>query len=245
MYYSDEFSSMYDDWMVSDSIGMKKTFVAKELMKYVKKKYPDTGNEEISKEYDCFYDKALAIHQKLNMMLYAEYNLRKVKADFEATQNMECPALYGLGKTQLLFYLESVIIFARCALDASATIFSDLIFNKREDSFNNFAKRIIKSEEASHEELKKFIIEQGEDELSAFRLLCGVTKGRALRDIIIHQANIRLEYYEYKENSDKEKLFIEIKGIEPVDFEWFVDYFSEDVIYLIEHIICHLGKCVT
>ena len=39
-----------------------------------------------------------------------------------------------------------------------------------------------------------------------------------------------MEYYEYKENSEKEHLFLEVKGIEPFDLDYFVSYFTEEVV---------------
>ena len=173
--------------------------------------------------------KALAAHQKLAMMYFAEYNIHDVKSDFESTQNMECPALYGIGKTQILFYVESMILFARNALDVAATVYSKLIFNKRTDSYNEFSKRVISSNNSLLTELKSYLENHSGNTLSAFRLLCGTEKGRALRDIIVHQSNIKLAYLEYKENSEKERLFLILKDTEPVDFNCFITTFLEEV----------------
>lgn len=54
------------------------------------------------------------------MMLYAKDKFIEVKEDFESTHNMDIPAFYGMGKTGLLFYFESMIVFARNALDVAA-----------------------------------------------------------------------------------------------------------------------------
>jgi hypothetical protein len=224
-----EFNMVYDDWMVDGSFEIKKTYAAIDMLKSVGMKYPDVGDEEVDKKIEYLYEKTLTAHQKLVLMLFAEYNFHKVKVEFESTQNMEFPALYGMGNTMFLFYIESMILFARNALDVAATVYSDLIFSKRSDSFNDFSKWVIKSNNLLLENLKQYFKDNGEDGVSAFRLLCGQEKGRALRDIIIHQANVRLEYYEYKENSEKEHLFLLLKDMEPIDIDCFVSNFVDEV----------------
>mgnify|MGYP003312615515 CR=1 FL=1 len=224
-----DFDMIYDDWMIIETLDIKKSDVIKDMFKYVELKYSQSTDEESEKEYDYFLQKALAAHQKLAMMYFAEYNIHNVKSDFESTQNMEIPALYGVGKTQLLFYVESMILFARNALDVAATVYSKLILNRRTDSYNEFSKRILSSDDPLLKELKTYLENHSNDTLSAFRLLCGTEKGRALRDIIVHQANINLQYLEYKENSDKERLFLILKDTYPIDFNNFVLVFLEDV----------------
>lgn len=224
-----DFDMIYDDWMIMGTLEMKKSNVIKDMFSYVQLKYSQSNDEESEKEYNYLLQKALAAHQKLAMMYFAEYNIHDVKSDFESTQNMECPALYGIGKTQILFYVESMILFARNALDVAATVYSKLIFNKRTDSYNEFSKRVISSNNSSLTELKTYLENHSGNTLSAFRLLCGTEKGRALRDIIVHQSNIKLEYLEYKENSEKERLFLILKDTEPVDFNCFITTFLEEV----------------
>ena len=224
-----DFDMIYDDWMIMGTLEIKKSNVIKDMFAYVQLKYSQSNDEESEKEYNYMLQKALAAHQKLAMMYFAEYNIHDVKSAFESTQNMECPALYGVGKTQILFYVESMILFARNALDVAATVYSKLIFNKRTDSYNEFSKRVISSNDSSLTELKTYLENHSDNTLSAFRLLCGTEKGRALRDIIVHQSNIKLEYLEYKENSEKERLFLILKDTEPIDFNYFVTTFLEEV----------------
>lgn len=38
-----------------------------------------------------------------------------------------------------------------------------------------------------------------------------------------------MEYHEYKENGEKEYLFLLLKGMEPVDLDWFVSNFIDEV----------------
>ena len=227
MIWNDEFDLVYDDWMIMDNVELEKSYAAKELFQCVIKKYGDTS--ETKEKVDYLYEKALVLNQKLSMMLYAKYNIFKVKSDFESTQNMEIPALYGIGKTRILFYLESMIVFARNALDVAATVYSDLLLDKRLDSFNDFSKKIMKSTDTQLQSLKEYFLKNSDDGLCAYRLLCGSEKGRALKDIIIHQANVNLIYSEYRENSEKERLFLILKNEPLVDLDDFVHSFISEV----------------
>ena len=229
MQYND-FNLMYDSiTMGNGSIPIRKTLIALNILDCLKMKYPDTGDESINRKFDYLYDKALAVQQKAIMMMFAGYNFRNAKHNFEITQNMEFPVLFGVEKTSLLFYIESMIVFARNALDVAAALYSDLLFDKRTDSFNDFSKKLMSSDNPQFEELKRYFEDIREDGLSAYRLLCGSEKGRALRDIIIHQANVNLEYYEYKEGSEKEHLFLIIKDYAPIDVDWFISVFIDEV----------------
>lgn len=229
----DEFSMVYDDWMVFEKINIEKTYVAKEIALLAQIKYPRDMSVEFDEKFDYLYDKSLATHQKLAMMMYAQSMLLKVRSDFESTQNMTLPALYGQGKTKILFYFESMIVFARNALDVAASAYSDLLY-KRTDSFNKFVKWVKNCGDSELEELKQFYSSCEENQMSALRLLCGQEKGRALRDIIIHQANVRMEYHKYKENSEREHLFLEIANKEPIDIDYFVSHFTQEVIEILE-----------
>lgn len=74
------------------------------------------GDEKTNKKFDWFYVKALVVQQKLSMIMFVEYNFHKAKAEFEVTQNMEIPALYGMGRKMILFYFEIMVVFAWNAL---------------------------------------------------------------------------------------------------------------------------------
>ena len=224
-----DFDMIYDDWMVFGTFDIKKSNAIKEMFESINLKYANLNDDESNKEYNYLLQKSLAAHQKLAMMYFAEYNIHEVKSNFESTQNMTCPVLYGVGRTQIIFYVESMILFARNALDVAATIYSKLILNRRSDSFNDFSKRIIASEDPLLGDLKKYFEGNSGKTLHAFRLLCGTEKGRALRDIIIHQSNIKLEYLEYKENSEKERLFLMLKDVAPIDLEYFIANFLEEI----------------
>lgn len=227
IWHSDsDFEMIYDDWMVTSSEKIDPKIFAEELVTYIGQKYPENISEEIDNTFDHFYDKALAMQQKLAMMQYAIYNYHLVKADFESTQNMTIPAFYGMAKTKILFYVESAIVFARNSLDVSACIYSDILLNRREDSFNELCKKIEKQEDSIFDDFKAKKSSWQENDLNAFNLLCGTSRGRALRDIIIHQTNVNVEYDEYKENSEREKLFIILKDFGQIDLDEFIEYFT-------------------
>ena len=230
----DEFSMIYEEWTSCKTVKPEKDFTAKEPILLAEMKYPEEGCKEKDEKFDFLYDKALAVHQKIAMMLYAKNKFLKAKKDYESTQNMDAPALYGMGKTELLFYFESMIVFARNALDVASFVYSDLFFDQRIDSFNKFMKKVKKSEAPFLEDLKQYYIKAEEEEMFALRMLCGSEKGRALRDIIVHQANVHMEYYEYKANSEKEHLFLEIKDAAPIDIDFFMSHFTQDVIEILE-----------
>lgn len=182
-------------------------------------------------------EKAVICHQKIKMMLFAEKCAIKTLNEFEISQNMEMPCLFGDDETTLLYHTESTILFARNALDVVATIFHYIAFHERCDSFNKFTKRILKDESDKFFYLKSYICEIDKLDIHAFRLLCGSEKGRALRDQIVHQTNINLDYYEYKEGSDKEKLFILLdKSKMMIPYREFMSDFVMEVVEMISSI---------
>lgn len=125
-----------------------------------------------------------------------------------------------------------MIIFARNALDVAAYVYGDLLFGTRVDSFNKLIKKVKTSDDSLFCELKDYF----DKETFAFSLLCGEERGRALRDIIIHQANVKMSYYEYKENSEKERLFLLLKDREPLDINIFAVTFIQDVLRIFEEV---------
>ena len=236
-FFFDEFDMFYDDWMTTDNVKLNKITLGKDLALLVDKKYPEGISDEMDDRYNFFYNKALALQQKIVMIQYAEACYHHVKNDFEITQNMTVPAFYGMGASKILFFVESIIVFARNALDVSASVYSDLLLDKRYDSFNNLSKKILNMEDDRFVGLKNSFERWGKDRTSAYRLLCGITHGRALRDIIIHQSVIRLEYFEYKENSEKEKLFLVLKDMDPICLDDFIKDFIKNFLEIFK--ICN------
>lgn len=236
-----DFEMLYDDWMVTTSEKINSIIFAEDLVTYIEQKYPQ-NNCDNAESYNHFYDKALAMQQKFAMMQYAIHNYHLAKADFESTQNMTFPALYGLAKTKILFYVESAIIFARNTLDVSTSIYSDILFNCREDSFNKLCKKIDKQDNSIFNDFKAKKASWQKNCPNAFNLLCGTSKGRALRDIIIHQTNVNIEYDEYKENSEREKLFIILKDFGQIDLDLFISQFSLQLYNILSefNILCKM-----
>lgn len=236
-----DFEMLYEDWMVTSSEKINSIIFAEELVTYIEQKYPQ-NNCKNTESYNHFYDKALAMQQKLAMMQYAIHNYYLAKADFESTQNMTIPSLYGMGKTKILFYVESAIIFARITLDVSANIYSDILFNCREDSFNKLCKKIDIQDNSIFNDFKKKKAAWQKNAPNAFNLLCGTAKGRALRDVIIHQTNVTIEYDEYKENSEREKLFIILKDFGQIDLDLFISQFSLQLYNILSefNILCKM-----
>ena len=179
-----DFNMFYDDWTTTEDVKLNEITLGKDLALLVDRKYPEGISDEVDERYNFFYNKALALQQKLVMIQYAEACYHHAKTDFELTQNMTFPAFYGMGASKILFYVESIVIFARNALDVSASVYSDLLLGKREDSFNNLSKKILKNNDDRLVDLKNSFERWGEDRTSAYRLLCGKTHGRALRDIL-------------------------------------------------------------
>lgn len=195
----------------------------------------NTGIDRETKIY--LKEKAVICHQKIKMMLFAEKCAIENLNEFEISQNMEMPCLFGDDETTLLYHTESTILFARNALDVVATIFHHITFHERCDSFNKFTKKVLKDKSDNFIRLKSYISEIDKLDTHAFRLLCGSEKGRALRDQIVHQTNISLEYDEYKEGSDKEKLFIMLdKGEVMIPYREFMRGFAMEVVEMISFI---------
>lgn len=207
--------------------------IGQALFDFIENNYAiDTETKSYLKE------KAVICHQKIKMMLFAEKCAIKYLDEFEISQNMEIPCLFGDDETVLLYYTESTILFARNALDVVATIFHYTAFQERNDSFNKFIKKILKDESDKFFYLKSYICEINKFDIHAFHLLCGSEKGRSLRDQIVHQTNIKLEYFEYKEGSEKEKLFIMLyKGEIVIPYREFMKCFIMEVIEMILSIV--------
>lgn len=234
----DEFDMIDFDWCVSQ---VPRTVSGRRIGICINKAFKNSKIDE--EKFERLYDKALVCHQKMNMMYYGREKAKEVRVDLESGQNMDIPALFGEDKTKLLFYTENMMLTARSALDVAAYTFSHILLNKRNDSFNDFAKTILKSEDKKFSELRDYFENEGNNNTSAYRLLCGITKGRSLRDIVAHQSNVKLEYYEYKEDSEKEKLFIIIDK-DPYDYDWFIDSFCDDVDNIISNVSETMEKCI-
>lgn len=146
--------------------------------------------------------------RKLYMMHAAGRKTIQAEASFILGQNREFPALIWEEEIELLYHLEAMILFARSALDLGACVFSSFLSSSISqpsvDSFNDFSKRILKTADDSISELRDALRELEDDEDSWYRLLCGTSKGRSLRDKIAHQTIVHIDYRPIRPNSDKE-----------------------------------------
>ena len=95
----DEFEAIYNDWTGKERKNVKHLDIAKYMLSCIFCKFAKEGvNEESIEEMVYLYDKILIIHQKIAMMMFAESNIHIEKENFEVTQNMDAPLLYGLLK---------------------------------------------------------------------------------------------------------------------------------------------------
>ena len=53
---------LYDDYMICDNIKMKRSYIAKDVLKCVEMKYHVSNDEK----FGYLYDKVLTVHQKLS-----------------------------------------------------------------------------------------------------------------------------------------------------------------------------------
>lgn len=173
--------------------------------------------------YQTFTNLIDEYHEKCNMMFYAKEKALSSKIEFEVTQNMDVPCLFGEDETTIRFYVEAMILFTRAAMDYAAGIFSCYLFTFKIDSFNKLRKNIIKNRN-NFVEIAELFESTNENEFTVISLLCGNERGKALRDQIVHKNSIKFEYCEYKENSEKEQLYIIINETYIV-FEEFIDIF--------------------
>lgn len=245
-----ELEHIYGDWMGENIPQSHATY---EMMDFLETKYSglvqtrlfqgvDANSSDDEKDYLYLCAKITACHQKLNMMQFARKNAIESRREFETTQNMCVPSLFGLDRTRILFYTESAILFARNALDIAATFFSKLLLDGRMDSFNDLSKKLINAQTEKFAAFQHYFNSVGENPIHAYRLLCGVTKGRALRDIIVHQTNINIEYFEYRENSEKEKLFVIVKDAPISEFDEFLTNLCDGVEEILQFMIDETRK---
>lgn len=208
----------------------------------VKQNQIDESKEEL------LHSKIENYTRKLCMMDHAGEQAIMAERDFILTQNRDCPCLIWEDELNILYHLESMILFGRSALDIASNIFSSFLFKPygkvHIDSFNKLSKIIISSEEENLFELKERLVNMGQDEFSAFRLLCGKEKGRSLRDTIAHQTIIKVEYLESKENSEKKYCHIVINKL-PIPLEVFINlvcFGVFEIIFVIEDLIIDIHR---
>ena len=171
--------------------------------------------------------------RKLYMMHLAGEKTLLWEQEFISTQNREMPVLIWEDEIEMLYHLEAMILFGRSALDIGAYVFTRLLLppigQKRIDSFNDFSKNILKSND-EYSELKVALQALENNEESWYRLLCGITKGRSLRDKIAHQTVIHIDYRETRPYSEKEYCHVILGKYQGVPLEKFITDLSSGVM---------------
>lgn len=200
-------------------------------------------------QYQILCKKLLNSCRKLYMTHGAGVSAIKTEEEFMTTQNREFPTLIWEDEIKILYHLEAMVLFARSALDLGAYIFSNLLIKPygtiRKDSFNDFSKTILKNDDELLDPIKNLLIEMQTLEISWYRLLCGSEKGRALRDKLVHQTIISIDYMKVDDKSDKEYCHVIVNDI-PIPLELFmagicsgvyeIFFLAEDVILKIHDI---------
>ncbi len=157
--------------------------------------------------------------KKLYMMHLAGKKTLEREEQFIVTQFRESPALIWEDEIEILYHLESMIVLGRSALDIAAYIFGIVLLSPlgktRVDSFHNFAKRLLTQSDASLTKLRGILECADQDEQSWYRILVGTMKGRSLRDQIIHQTIVGIDYFETSPNSEREYCHVVI-GRNPI-----------------------------
>lgn len=168
--------------------------------------------------------------RKLCMMWHASREALKAENDFYDTTIKEAPALFGQDAINVHYHLESMVLFARSALDVASTTFGwtlpDPFPKNQYDSFNKIIKKISQN---PPEGLGEFISNLRDDETSWLSLVAGTSRGRSLRDKLAHQTSFPIEYAELRPPSEKEYAVVNLGG-NLIPLEEFIDMFCHGVI---------------
>jgi hypothetical protein len=199
---------------------------------------------EIDEELtDLLSAKLLDCCRKLSMMWLAGDKILETESEFYRSTTQDSPALFGEEAINLHYHLESMILFARSALDIASRIFGELLplpfQRKRFDSFNDLVKAITKGEKRLSVAVLFDVLRS--DPYSWLSLIADIEKGRSLRDKIVHQIGFPIEYMELNPNSEKESavVMIDRKNFSYLPLPEFVNTLREGVVegfFLLESI---------
>lgn len=110
---------------------------------------------------------------------------------------------------KILYNLESMVLLVHSVLDLAAYVYSELLLNERNNSFNKFIKKLNKEDSKKNiVTINEFFKQFNNSDINVYILLCGTQKGRVLRNIIVHQLVLTLEYLEIDSNSENESLHV-------------------------------------
>ncbi len=140
--------------------------------------------------------------RRLLMMLMAKKKAIgfELRARLEVSQYLD--PLFSLYEIEVLYHIEAMILFARSILDIFTYVSAHFLINSRLDSFTKFCKIILKSKDNNLKLFKFKIKSYLDDQYNWIHILSSIN-GRSLRDKIVHQTFIKLEYHEIHETSEK------------------------------------------
>ena len=163
--------------------------------------------------------------RKLAFMWTAGDRARAAESDFYSGTIRESPALFGEEAVNVQYHLEALVLFARSALDISATCFGELLpspfVRKRYDSFNDLLKAVLKSGTPSH--LASAVRSWRDDEHSWLSIVADIQRGRSLRDKLVHQMGFPIAYDELSPGSEKESAVVVLGGSYRLPLPHFID----------------------
>ncbi len=175
------------------------------------------------------------LHQschKLCLMWKAGAHSIEAEREFYSSTIKDAPALFGEDAIKVNYHLESLVLFARSALDVSSTIFGHLLpdpfTRKRLDSFNKLVKGITK--EGDQIDIAPHFEELRENEVSWLSIISNTHKGRSLRDKITHQMDFPIDYEELHSPSEKETAIVWVNKNNYLPLETFVPNLTCGVI---------------
>ncbi len=148
--------------------------------------------------------------RKLVLMCLASERAEEAEREFYNETIKEAPALFGRHAAEIAYHLEAFIFFARSSLDVASALFSDLLFQKRTDSFNELTKKLLNRSDYAGALSDLSLLRERED--SWFSILCGTTRGRALRDKVAHQTGFPIDYEELTLESEKERAVVRLSN---------------------------------
>ena len=116
----------------------------------------------------------------------------------------DMPTLIGQEAIEVYYHLEAFVLLGRSALDTASRAFGLLLPSPfprgRFDSFNKLVKKVC---DTGPTQLRKYLLDEQDNTSSWLSLLCGIRRGRSLRDQIAHQLEFPLAYDLVQLNSDR------------------------------------------
>jgi len=173
--------------------------------------------------------------RKICMMCYAGERAFDAEREFYSATYHDSPALFGEHAIELSYHLEAFVYFARSSLDLAATIFGQLFFNKKMDSFNDLTKKIASDMKKGlttrlSEDFVSWVASERSDLKGWLPVLCGDERGRALRDKIAHQTGFPIDYEGLFLESEKEYAVVRVSKDTKLRLKDFLDIVRNGVV---------------